>query len=439
MKASMTTLVAVLTIGSLGLAASSALACHGGGYGGGYSSNYYPSTEYVREVYVQAPTFAPGHSLIVVLPGDSWFSISSREYGNSGVWSRIAEFNGMPQNLPLTVGMQLRLPVINPNGSLSLSSAPAMIAQGFNGGFRQGLPQGFQQGIQQGNLPQGFAQGGMPQGAQFGPQNGMPQGGQFGQQGGLPQGGQFGQPNGLPQGNGFAPQGQGFAPPQGQMGMQQGNLPQGGQFGPQGQQFAPQGNNLPQGQPLGAQGGLPQGTQGPQAGPQGSMNLPQGEQVAPQANVEGPQADAVGQIVAKVGELAGQALAGAPQVNEAPNGMPGFSGQPGIANGQGAPAAPNANGNAAPNGRPLPSIVIGSLMSIGGQQLGNDRGMVHLTVNGTTRMLEVVEWTASSAKVKVPADLPAGAQAQLEIIRADGSVVTKDQVQLAAGQKLAGN
>ena len=181
MKASMTTLVAVLTIGSVSFVASSASACHGGGFGyGGYSN----SVEYTRNVYVEAPSvapiFAPGHSMIVVLPGDSWFSISSREYGNSSVWSRIAEFNGLPQNLPLTVGMQLRLPVINPNGAFSISSAPAMVApgQGFAGGF-QGQPQGFPQG----NLPQGFAQGGMPQGAQFGGQGGMPQGNGFAPQG----------------------------------------------------------------------------------------------------------------------------------------------------------------------------------------------------------------------------------------------------------------
>jgi hypothetical protein len=421
MKTSMTALVAVFTIGSIGLA-SSASACHGG-FGGYSSYSYDRPVEVVRNVYVEsAPTFAPGHSIIVVLPGDSWFSISSREYGNTSVWSRIAEFNGLPQNLPLTVGMQLRLPVINPNGGLSMSNAPAMIAQGFNGGFNggfQGQPQGFQPGMQQGNLPQGFAQGGMPQGAQFGQSNGMPQGGQFGQPNGQPQGGQFAQPNGQPQGNGFAPQGQGFAPQQGQMGMQQGNLPQGGPFAPQGQQFAPQGN-VPQGQPLGAQGGMPQGPQA--AAPQGPMNAPQaGGQFAPQAPVEAPQVDAVGQIVAKVGEIAGQAIANPPQLNAAPA------------------AAPNAAPAAAPNARPLPSIVIGSLMSIGGQQLGNDRGMVHLNVNGTTRMLEIVEWTASAAKVKIPADLPAGIQAELEIIRADGSIVTKDQVQLAAGQQLAGN
>jgi hypothetical protein len=384
MKASMTTLVAVFTIGSIGLVASSALAWHGGGFGGGYggySSNYYPNTEYVREVSVQAPIFAPGHSLIVVLPGDSWFSISSREYGNTSVWSRIAEFNGLPQNLPLTVGMQLRLPVINPNGALSISSAPAMVApgQGFAGGF-QGQPQGFPQG----NMPQGFAQGGVPQGAQFGQQGN------------------------LPQGNGFAPQGQnfaapqGFAPQQGQMGQPQGQpqggqfggqggLPQGGQFGQPGQQFAPQ-NGQPQAGQFAPQGDMPQG--GQPAAPQGPMNGPQG-------------------AAAEV----------APPAGGAPNG---------VANGQ-----PNGPANPAPAaaGRPLPSIVIGSLMSIGGQQLGNDRGMVHLNVNGQTRMLEVVEWTASGAKVKVPADLPAGIQADLEIIRADGSIVTKDQVQLAAANR----
>jgi hypothetical protein len=60
-------------------------------------------------------------------------------------------------------------------------------------------------------------------------------------------------------------------------------------------------------------------------------------------------------------------------------------------------------------------------------------------VNGATTMLEIVEWTATGAKVKIPANLPAGVQAELEIIRADGSIVTKDQVQLTAGQQLAGN
>jgi hypothetical protein len=404
MKASMTTLVAVLTIGSVGFVASNASACHGGGYGGGYGGYGYSGVEVVHNVYVQAPsapTFAPGHSMIVVCPGDSWFSICSREYGTSSVWSQVANFNGMPQNLPLTIGMQLRLPVINPNGSLSPSSAPAAFApQGFAGG----IPQGMTQGIQQNGLPQGFPQGGQfnAQGAQF-----NQQGGQFNSQGApfAPQGGQ-------PQA-GFAPQGQGFAPQQGQMG-----LPQGGQFGQQG---------LPQNAQLGQQG-LPQGGQFGQPAGQ-----PQGQQFAPQAPIAPQAPEAGSQNIGMVPQLDGN------QPNGQPNAAPGQAGgQPVAAPANGQPGSVAA-GNAAPSDRPIPSIMIGSLMSIGGQQLGNDRGMVHLIVNGQVRMLEIVEWTANAAKVKVPADLPAGAQAQIEILRADGSVVTKDNVQLAAGQNLAAN
>ncbi len=333
MKASMYALVVVLTIGSIGMAASSALACHGGyggysgGYSSGYSSHYYPQyvrREYVRPVVV-APTFAPAHSLVAVMPGDSWLSICAREYGNSSIWNRVADFNGLPNNLPLTIGMQLRLPVINPNGSFSLSSAPAAFAM----------------------APQGFA-GGLPQG--------------------LPQGAQLRPQGGLPQGNGFAPQGQGFAPQQPPMG-----LPQGAQFGQQIQQLAPQ------------------------------------APIAPQVS------EADSKNFAMIQQLNGSPL----------NGMPG---QP-----TGQPAAPNAG----PNDRPLPSILIGSIMAINGQPLGDNRGTVRLIVNGSPVVLEIVEWSTNAAKVRIPSDLPAGTPAQIEILRADGSVVAKDAVQLAAAPKLA--
>jgi hypothetical protein len=349
MNASKTILVAVLTVGSVGFATTSALACHGGsGYGSSYSSHYYPEyvhREYVREVPVTvvAPSLAPAHSLVVVTPGDSWFSICAREYGNSGPWSKVAQFNGMPANVQLTAGMQLRLPVINPDGSFSMSSAPAAIAmpqQAFAGGFPQGLPPGGQPG------PQG----------------------------------------GVQQLNSFAPQGQGFAPQQG--------MPQGAPMGPQGQQFGQQIQQLgPQGQPL--------GQQMQQVAPQGPI-APQGPEVGPK------NGDSVTQRIA-------EALTGLP-------GMP--SGQP---------ATPNAG----PTDRPLPSIVIGSVMTINGQPLGDGRGTVRLIVNGSPVALEILEWTATAAKVRVPADLPAGLQVQIEILRADGSVVAKDAVQLAAAQKVA--
>jgi hypothetical protein len=76
-------------------------------------------------------------------------------------------------------------------------------------------------------------------------------------------------------------------------------------------------------------------------------------------------------------------------------------------------------------------------MTINGQQLGDNRGTVRLIVNGSPIPLEIVEWSATGAKVRIPDNLPAGIQAQIEILRADGSVVAKDAVQLAAGQKMA--
>ena len=67
-------------------------------------------------------------------------------------------------------------------------------------------------------------------------------------------------------------------------------------------------------------------------------------------------------------------------------------------------------------------------MSINGQQLGENRGTVRLIINGSPVALEIMEWTATEAKVRIPADLPAGLQVQIEILRADGSAVAKDAV-----------
>jgi hypothetical protein len=322
MNASKTILVAALAIGSVGLAVTGALACHGGSGYGGYSSSYYP--QYVQRVYVQAPvavvapSFAPAHSVVVVMPGDSWFSICAREYGNSGPWSQVAQFNGMPASAQLAAGMQLRLPVINPNGNMSPSSAPATV----------------------GPAPQAFA-GGLPQGSLNGAQSGLQ--------------------GGMQQGNGFAPQ------------------------------------QLPMGQPQGAQLG------------QKMQQLPPTAPNASQASEAGPKNN--NSVTQRIAEE--------------------LTGLPGLPNGK--PAAPNAG----PTDRPLPSILIGSIMTINGQPLGDGRGSVRLIVNGSPVTLEIVEWSASEAKVRIPADLPAGAKVQIEILRADGSVVAKDAVQLAAGEKVA--
>jgi hypothetical protein len=479
MKTSKTILVGILSVGSVGLAATTALACHGGRSYSGYSTHYSP--RYVEHAYITevappvvAPAFAPAHSIIAVMPGDSWPSICQREYGNPGVWSKIAEFNGIPQNMQLNPGMQLRLPVVNPNGSFSISSAPAAIAmppQGFAGGMPQGqpqgMPQGFAGGMQQGQpgFPQGFAgqmPQGQPQGFAGGNPQGQPQGMPQGFAGGMPQGQSQGfagsmpqaQPQGMPQGmpEGFAgsmPQGA----PQDAPSAQAGGMPQAMPFAgempqgtPQANLTAPQGG-LQQGMPQGFAGGAPQGMQ--QGAPQGNFAGPQGG--TPQTNgpvqqiqamppqqpqmglQQGPQSGQPMQQMPPQGPLASQGPEDGPKdagsiaqrIADQVTGLSDLLSS--------RPATPNAG----PTDRLLPSIVIGSLMTINGQQLGDNRGTVRLMVNGSPVPLEIVEWSAASAKVRIPGDLPPGIQAQIEIMRADGSVVAKDAVQLAADQKVA--
>ena len=199
MKASMTALVLVLTIGSLGLLAGSASACGGGGgYGGGYGGSFYGGYSshkvYVKKVYVRPiviePCYYPFHCFAIVNPGDTWFTLSLREYGKPHLWRKIALFNGLPLNAGLLPGMQIKLPVIHPNGVLLPSSAPAPIALAASAPLS--LPQA-------GTIP-GIA---APQ-ANFVPQVGgiAPQAGPIG-----PQANMIPQPGGMPQGAQFAPQG----------------------------------------------------------------------------------------------------------------------------------------------------------------------------------------------------------------------------------------
>lgn len=476
MKTSKTILIGTFTIGSIGLAATTALACHGGRGYGGYCSHYYP-TQYVEHAYVTevapavvAPTFAPAHSIISVMPGDTWPSICQREYGNPGVWSKIAEFNGIPQNMQLNPGMQLRLPVVNPNGSFSISSAPAAIAmppQGFAGGLPQGqpqgMPQGFASGMQQGQpgLPQGMPQGfagqmpqgqsqgfaggipqGQPQGMPQGFAGGMSQGHPQGFAGSIPQGQSQGMPQGTPQGfGGSMPQGAPQGTPSAQEGAMPGVMPFAGdmpQGTPQPNLTAPQSGLLP-GMPQEFAGGAPQGNfAGPQGGtPQGNGPVQQIQAMPPQQPQmglqQGPQSGQPMQQMPPQGPLASQGPEDGPKDagSTAQRIADQLTGLSDLLSSR--PATPNAG----PNDRPLPSIVIGSLMTINGQQLGDNRGTVRLMVNGSPVPLEIVEWSAASAKVRIPGALPPGIQAQIEIMRADGSVVAKDAVQLAAGQKVA--
>jgi hypothetical protein len=336
MKASMTALVAMLTIGSLGLAAGSASACGGGGgygggfggYGGGYGG-YSHHKVYVKKVYVRPivvePCYHPFHSFAIVNPGDTWFTLSLREYGRPHLWKKIAIFNGLPLNAGLAAGMQLRLPVIHPNGVLLPSSAPAPIA------LAAPAPVG------------------------------------------LPQAG------GIPQAN-FIAQG-------------------GPQAGPQAGPIGPQANMIP------PAGGLPQA-----------------------ANFAAPQGS----------PMNSQMFNGAPNMGQ-PNGptMPNMI-QP---NSEAPTAAPTANVQTISTEARLPSVAIGSLLTLDGQSLGDERGIVRLKVSGLALPVEVLEWNATIVKIQLPQLELAGAiKAEIEVLRADGSLASKSAVELTpATNRLALN
>ena len=335
MKASLTTLVAIVTIGSLGLVAGSASACGGykGGYGGyghksyGYKSygySYRPKV-YVKPVYVTPvydQCYHPHFSNCYVLPTDNWYTLSQRVYGNGSLGKHIASYNGLGYGGALPVGQQLNLPVVNGDGTLGASSAGPAPAS-------------------------------------------------------------FGQPGGLP-GQGIAPQGQpGFA------------------GGPQSEAF-------------GAQPQLGQSQFGqPQLG-QSQPGQQFGQQFAPQS----PQ----------------QAQPQVPQMS-APNAMP--SEQPAAEASQ--PATPAANIRVATPEESFPSVAMGSILMLDGEQLGDKPGLVRMRVGGLALPIKVLDWNENTAKIQLPQlDLAKAIGAEIEVVRADGSLASKSSINLTpAATRLA--
>ena len=87
-----------------------------------------------KPIYIPTPVVAkpaPAHCFnphnchCMVLPGDTWYTIAERQYGNAGLWPFIAKFNGMGAGQQLSVGQQIQLPRINQDGTLLQSTAPA--------------------------------------------------------------------------------------------------------------------------------------------------------------------------------------------------------------------------------------------------------------------------------------------------------------------------
>jgi hypothetical protein len=105
-------------------------------------------------------------------------------------------------------------------------------------------------------------------------------------------------------------------------------------------------------------------------------------------------------------------------------------------------AAPTANIRTVSTEVRLPSVAIGSILSLDGQSLGDDRGSVRLLVNGLALPIEVLDWNASVVKIQLPQlDLAGAMKAEIEVRRADGSVASKSAVELtpAASRLALGN
>ena len=152
MKTFTTKLMTALTIGSVAFAASSVRACGkggkggGGGYGGGFGSGFggvyvgnnggYNNNNRTNQTcntggYNQnggvygGQAYEPFHSTYIVQPGDSFYTVSLKEYGTSANSLKIAQFNRLPSNSALVPGQRLVLPSISANGQLSQSRSPA--------------------------------------------------------------------------------------------------------------------------------------------------------------------------------------------------------------------------------------------------------------------------------------------------------------------------
>lgn len=96
-----------------------------------YYGCYYPTYSCYYPLYncysYCGIAYEPLHCSYVVLPGDSFYTISLKEYGTSVNGVYIARFNNLSMSTALAPGQMLMLPSISSNKTLSVSGAPAAI------------------------------------------------------------------------------------------------------------------------------------------------------------------------------------------------------------------------------------------------------------------------------------------------------------------------
>lgn len=87
---------------------------------------------------------------------------------------------------------------------------------------------------------------------------------------------------------------------------------------------------------------------------------------------------------------------------------------------------------------PLSRIVAGSTLLVDAAQFGAKAGSAQLRVGGAPMKVDVLEWTVSAVKVRLPQlQLAAASPADLLLIRADGTIASKTSIELIAPPSVA--
>jgi hypothetical protein len=82
---------------------------------------------------------------------------------------------------------------------------------------------------------------------------------------------------------------------------------------------------------------------------------------------------------------------------------------------------------------PRPSVPTGSAIKLDGQSLGSDKGVVRLRISSVAMPVEVLEWSAESTTIRLPKlDVNGGTKADLEVVRADGTIAATNAIELTA-------
>ncbi len=81
-------------------------------------------------------------------------------------------------------------------------------------------------------------------------------------------------------------------------------------------------------------------------------------------------------------------------------------------------------------------VPVGSVLLVNGQAFGDKAGGARLRLSGMAMPIEVLEWTATGVKVRLPQlEITGNTPAEIEVLRGDGSLASKTAVELTASSE----